>query len=73
MYYSIFDTRPQHNGKPFLFDCGCGRYYAFVTESIDKANDLCEKMNTITSLTTYEVKPYKADIAEIAISKIYFK
>ena len=73
MYYSIFDRRPQHNGKPFLFDCGCGYYHAFVSESYDEAIRLAEKMNANTSLTTYEVKPYTPSVAEIATSKVYFK
>ena len=57
--YGIFDSRPKHSQKPFLFAVGNGRYEPAVYNSLEEAEAMASKMNAITSLTTYIVKEMK--------------
>jgi hypothetical protein len=54
--YGIFDSRPKHSGKPFLFTVGWGRYDPAVFDSKEEAEKMAAKMNATTILTTYVVK-----------------
>ena len=60
MKYGIFDSRPNHNLKPFLFqdqDKGTQEYAIF--DDKEKAEKMAFMMNSISTLTTYVVKQMK--------------
>ena len=57
--FGIFDSRPNHCDKPFLFTVGLGRYSPAVYDTYEQAEEMAAKMNAITSLTTYIVKGVK--------------
>ena len=59
MQYGIFDSRPNHNLKPFLFTKERGGYEPAIFDSKEKAEQMAEMMNAVTSLTTYVVKEMK--------------
>ena len=54
--YGIFDTRPRHSNKPFLFTTDNGRYVPAVYATKERAEEMAAKMNAISTLTTYIVK-----------------
>lgn len=60
MKYGIFDSRPNHNLRPFLFqDEISGKQEYAVFDDKEKAEKMASMMNAITTLTTYVVKPMK--------------
>lgn len=54
--YGIFDSRPKHSAKPFLFTVGNGRYAPACYGSKEEAEAMAAKMNAATKLTTFVVK-----------------
>lgn len=60
MKYGIFDSRPKHNLKPFVFqDEVSGKQEPAVFDDKEKADQMAFMMNSITTLTTYVVKEIK--------------
>lgn len=60
MKYGIFDSRPKHNLKPFVFQNeGSFKQEPAIFDSKEKAEQMAEMMNAITSITTYVVKEMK--------------
>lgn len=59
MKWGIFDSRPKHNLKPFLFTTGNGKYEPAIFDDKEKADRMASMMNAITTITTYVVKPMK--------------
>lgn len=54
--FGIFDSRPQHSNKPFLFTSANGRYVPAVYDTKEWADEMAAIMNATTRLTTYIVK-----------------
>ena len=59
MKWGIFDSRPNHNLKPFLFTTDHGSYEPAIFDDKEKAERMAEMMNATTTLTTYVVKEMK--------------
>ena len=57
--YGIFDSRPKHNQKPFLFTTYCGLYEPAIFDDKEKAEEVAAKMNSVTKLTTFIVREVK--------------
>lgn len=57
MKYGIFDSRPNHNLKPFVFqDEVSYKQEPAVFDDKEKAERMAAMMNAISSITTYVVK-----------------
>lgn len=67
--YTIYDSRPNHNARPFLFTLSNGRYAKRVFNTYEEAAHLADKMNAQTSLTTFVVKPYQPTSFELVLLK----
>ena len=60
MKYGIFDSRPQHSCRPFLFqDQEKGTQEYAIYDSYEEAENDAIWMNKLSTLTTYVVKPIK--------------
>lgn len=58
MKYGIFDSRPNHNLKPFMFqDEVSGEQEPAIFDDKEKAEQMAFMMNFVSDLTTYVVKP----------------
>lgn len=60
MFYAIFDIRPQHSSKPYMFHLEKGETKYAVYHTKEKANAVCENWNSTSTLTSYIVKEITA-------------
>lgn len=54
--FAIFDERPQHCKKPYIFHLENGEVHSAIYKDFAEAEAMCEKMNKLTTLTHYIVK-----------------